>query len=177
MLVIAAIVAAMPISELAQESRVFSTALPPALLDQMRVKFRGWRPEQISDLGTDDHKLWREAHPKECPGVAVGHFKNSATVSYALLLLRESNPTGGYKLLIATKNSRDTYEFDLLDHNDTQRAAGMVISRAKPGKYSDFERTESVDIMLDAVNVEWIEAADVLYYWNGHQYRTLQTSD
>ena len=160
-LVIIGIVVAMPLPALAQESRAYSTAPPRSLLDQMHAKFPGWRPEEVSDLGTDDHQLWLEAHPKECPGIAVGHFKDPSAVSYALLLLRESNPAGGYKLLIAKKNSRDTYEFDLLDNNDTQSAAGTVISRAKPGKFSDFEQTESVDIKLDAVDVESIEKKPV----------------
>ena len=53
----------------------------------------------------------------------------------------------------------------------------MVISRIEAGKYSDFEHTKSVTIMLDAINVEWIEKAAVLYYWTHGRYRTLQTSD
>src|SRR5947207_6647418 len=99
-LVIIGIVVAMPLPALAQESRAYSTAPPRSLLDQMHAKFPGWRPEEVSDLGTDDHQLWLEAHPKECPGIAVGHFKDPSAVSYALLLLRESNPAGGYKLLL-----------------------------------------------------------------------------
>ena len=48
--------------------------------------------------------------------------------------------------------------------------------KVAPGTYPDFERTESITVKLDSINVEWIEAAAVLYYWSDGRYRTLQTS-
>lgn len=151
--------------------------VPPRVAEQLHGKFPDWRIKRASDLGPDDRALWLHAHPKECPGAITGHFKRAQATSYAVLLVPESNPTAGYKLIVASGNDSHEYSFDLLDHNDTQGAAGMVISRTKPGKYSDFEQTESVTIKLDSIDVEWIEKGAVLYYWNGGQYQTLQTSD
>jgi len=139
--------------------------------------FPEWRPKQVSDLGADDRQLWLKAHAKQCPGVAIGRFKGNSTVSYAFLLVPQSNPAGGYKLVVGSKASANEYDFDLLDHNDNERSTGMVISKVAPGTYPDFERTESITVKLDSINVEWIEAAAVLYYWSDGRYRTLQTSD
>lgn len=150
-----------------------SIALPQHIAERLSAKFPGWRTKRVSDLLADDHALWMHAHPKECPGAATGHFKDSKAESYAVLLLRKSDPSTGYKLIVVSGND----DFDLLDHSDTGVSSGMVISRLKPGKYSDFEETESIAIKLDSINVEWIEAAAVLYYWNSHKFRTLQTSD
>jgi len=95
-----------------------------------------------------------------------------------MLLVPDSNTTPGYKLVVAdTDVGVNGFSFDVLDHNDSQSSAGMVISKVRPGKYSDFERTESVVIKFDSINVEWIEAAAMLYYWDDHRFRTLQTSD
>jgi hypothetical protein len=151
------------------------------LIHALKEKFPGWRAKTLSDLGEDDHRLWLQAHPKQCPGIAAGHF-NGTDTSFALLLVRESNSAGGYKLVVATPGPSingysEGYSFALLDHNDTQSAAGMVISKVKPGKYSDFGRTKTITTQLDCINVEWIEAAAELYYWTGGQYKTLQTSD
>jgi hypothetical protein len=158
-----------------------STSVPKPLIHELNDKFPGWRLKTVSDLGEDDHRLWLQAHPKQCPGTAAGHF-NGTMISYALLLVRESNSVGGYKLVVATPRPSingysEGYSFDLLDHSDTEVATGMVISRVKPGKYSDFERTRTVTTQLDCINVEGIEAAAELYYWAGGQYKTLQTSD
>ena len=88
-----------------------------------------------------------------------------------------SRPDNGFKLLVASKHSGHLYRFTVLDHNDKLGDQGMVISRVEPGKYTDFERTRSVRIKLDAINVEWLEKASVLYYWADDRYQTLQTSD
>jgi hypothetical protein len=154
------------------------SVLPKTLAEQLLTKFPGWRPKDVSDLGADDHQLWERAHPKECPGATPGHFRDAKSISYAMLLVPDSNTTPGYKLVVAdTDVGVNGFSFDVLDHNDSQSSAGMVISKVRPGKYSDFERTESVVIKFDSINVEWIEAAAMLYYWDDHRFRTLQTSD
>src|SRR5258708_4896383 len=57
------------------------------LLEQ---RFPNWRPKVLSDLHSYDKKLWLEMHPKECPGVAPGHFEQPDRVAYAVLLIPKS---------------------------------------------------------------------------------------
>jgi hypothetical protein len=67
----------------------------------------------------------------------------------------------------------------ILDHAKGPRsgAANLVVSRLRPGTYPNFDGTKSLRLKLDTINVEWIEAAAVVYYWASGQYRTLQTAD
>ena len=106
---------------------------------------------------------------------SASNSKNS--VSYAILLVPGSSPNSGFKLLESSRGSGNLYQLRVLDHIDKQDDQGMVISRVEAGKYSDFERTKSVTIKLDAINIEWIEKAAVLYYRTDGKYQTLQTSD
>jgi len=118
------------------------------------------------------------ANQKECPGIAVGHFENAEGFSYAILLVPKSEPRGGYKIVVFTKGSTGAaYGWKLLDQAKGQTYSGLVISKAPPGKYSDFENRKTVEIKLDGVYVEWMEKGARLYYWSGGRYRKLQVSD
>ena len=142
-------------------------------------KFPDWRIKRVSDLGADDQQFWLKAHPKECPGIAVGHFEELDRLSYGLLLVPKSEGDRGYKIVVLSKVAKaDAYSLRLLDHSEGQYSgSGLVISKVAPGAYSDFEETKSLRLKLDAVNVEWIEKAGVVYYWSLGKYRTIQTSD
>ena len=146
------------------------------LLDR---QYGDWRPKRVSDLGPDDKQLWLKAHTKDCPGIAIGHFERPDQLAYAVLLLPKSQSSHGYRIVVLSKVATDDgYAARVLDQGDTQDSdSGMVISTAPRGSYSNFEKTTSVQVKVDAVNVEWIEKGAVLYYWAHGKYRTLQTSD
>ena len=76
----------------------------------------------------------------------------------------------------AAEASDHAYRATLLDQGEST-TSGLVISKMPPGKYSDFEQTKSLRLKLDAVNVEWLEKAAVLYYWANGKYHTIQVSD
>lgn len=153
------------------------TNLPSPVVDLIRMKFSGWRPRQFSDLGSEDQQLWVKAHSNDCPGTAVGHFEGQDRLSYAVLLVPQSNPTGGYKLLVFNRTpSGDTYVWKLLDHANATYS-GLVIETAPPGKYSDYEDARiSVTTKLDGFYLEWIEKGALLYYWSAGRYKTVRVS-
>ena len=154
-----------------------TSGLPSAAKALLDSKYSDWRPKEVSDLGADDKERWRKAHPKECPGIAIGHFEEPDRLSYAILLVPTSERENGYKILVLKKlPTGNAYTATLLDRGDYS-SSGLVISKVPPGRYSDFEETASVRLNLDAVNVEWIEKGAVLYYWANGKYRTVQTSD
>jgi hypothetical protein len=142
-----------------------------ALLDQ---RFPDWRPKYLSDLSGYDKKLWLETHPKECPGIVVGHFEQPDRVGYAVLLVPKSGHTAS-KIMVLSKGS-DEYAVRLLDHAEGS-TSGLVISKEPHVTYSEFGETKSVRLKLDGVNVEWLEKSSVLYYWEHGKYRSIQTSD
>jgi len=154
--------------------------LPPQAKSLVTETFPGWRLKQTSDLEGYDRELWTKAHPKDCPGIAVGHFEFSDQTAYAIVLIPKSQPESGYKIVVLAKStSAERYSVKVLDHNDGQAGAssGLVISKLPPGEYSGFDTTQSIKTKLDAFEAEWLEKSSVLYFWRNGRYRTLQTSD
>jgi hypothetical protein len=153
--------------------------LPTQISVVLKSKFAGWRPKQVSDLDADDQRFWLESPSgKTCPGIAIGHFESTKEISYALLLVPESEAAHGYKVVAFSRGtSESTYNSNLLAHADGDTYSGVVILKADPGKYSDFDGTKTIRAKLDSVIVEWIEKGAVLYYWSSGRYRELRISD
>jgi hypothetical protein len=153
--------------------------MPTQVREILRNKFAGWRPKQLSDLGADDQKSWLQSPSgKSCPVIAIGHFESSKNLSYAVLLLHNSQPTQGYKIVVFSKPADgDTYTSNLLDHSDSEPDSALVISKAAPVKFPDLENGKSIRTNLDGVIVEWLEKGAVLYYWSADRYRRVVISD
>ena len=155
-----------------------ASALPAPLVEVLKSKFAGWRLERLSDLDGDDQKLWREGHSKECPGIAVGHFESADNLSYAVLLLISSAQSGGYRIVVFSKDaSADSYSAKVLDREVGKDYFAPVIYKLPPGKYTGFDESQSVFLKLDGVGVEWLEKSSLIYYWRAGRYHTIETSD
>jgi len=154
--------------------------LPVQAQGLIRKTFPGWRIKLVSDLESYDKQLWEKAHPKDCPGLAIGHFRTADQTDYALLLVPNEGVNDGSKIFVLTKSERaDTYSLKVLDHAEQQpgSSSGLVISKVPPGKYSSFDTTQSVTLKADGIEAEWLEQSSILYYWKNGRYRKLQTSD
>jgi len=151
--------------------------LPAPVVESIKTKFSGWRPKQISDLAADDQQLWLKAHRDECPGMAVGHFESSDQLSYGVLLVPQSKPTGGYNLLVFNRMANgDVYVWKSLDHAEAAYS-GLVISKVPPGQYSHYDNASiSAKTKLDSILLEWIEKGAYLYYWSAGRYKKLEVS-
>jgi len=174
------LIALIPGSLLAEQTSASCSenTLPAPLSALLKSRFAAWRPKQISDLDSYDQQLWRKAHPKQCPGIAVGHFERVDQIAYAILLVPKEKSAGGYKIVVFDPSpSGDGYTSKLLDHAVSEAAPQLVIATVPPGKHSDFEDAKSITTRQDSVLVDWIEGAAVLYYWSGGRYRTLQAAD
>jgi hypothetical protein len=154
------------------------TDLPGPVIDLIKAKFSGWRPEQLPDLAADDQQLWVKAHGNQCPGTAVGHFESPDHLSYAVLLVPQSDPTGGCKLLVFTSMpSGDGYAWKTLVQWNGKTYTAVVISKAPPGRYSDYEHSKiSVTTSLDGVFLTFQEQGADLYYWSAGRYKTVRVS-
>jgi hypothetical protein len=155
------------------------TTLPAPIRHLLKSKFPQLRPKQVSDIDTDNRQFWLDGpNGNDCPGIAIGHFESAKSLAYAFLLVPRLNPNGGHKIVIVSKEAdKDVYAATLLDHADEQTFSGLVISRAKPGEYKDWEGKRSIRIRTDALYVEWIDKGAQLYYWSAGRYHKLQVSD
>jgi hypothetical protein len=155
------------------------SALPASVRDLLNAKFFEWRPKQISDMDADDQQLWlTAAHGRECPGIVAGYFETAYELSYAILLVPKSSPSGGHKVVVVSKAAATSvYTWKLLNHAEGQTYSGLVIFKAAPGKYSDLESNKSIQLKLDGIQVEWMEKGAVLYFWSEGRYRKIVVSD
>ena len=152
--------------------------LPVQVIELLKVNFPDWRPKSTLDLENDDRQLWLKAHAKECPGAVIGQFERTDRPAFAVLLVPKSDSNGGYRLLVFSKGSSgNTYRWKVLDHADGKTYSGLVISKALPGKYSDFASRTSIQTTLDGIYLEWIEKGADLFYWSAGRYHKLQVSE
>jgi len=159
------------------QSRCDGETLPAEARLLLKKRLPGWRIKLPSDLEAYDKELWAKEHPKECPGMAVGHFEDASQVAYGLLLIPKSAAGAGYRIVVLAKSeAADGYSLRILDH-ESGDDSGLVISRVPPGTYPGFDTTQSARLKLDGLEAEWIEKSSVLYFWQNGKYRTLQTSD
>lgn len=150
-------------------------ALPKPVTRLITLKFPGWRPKQLSDLDADARLVWENRHGPECPGIAVGHFETPDQDSYAVLLVPQSDPVGGFKL-VGFDKSRGTnaYGWELIDQLDARIYSGAVISKAPPGNYSQADNPAiSATTRLDGVYFGLIDKGSVLYYWSDGRFQKL----
>ena len=162
------------------QGRCGTNALPPDVSQLIASKFPNWRIKLPSDLVAYDQELWAKAHPRECPGIAIGHFDAPERTAYGVLLVPKSGAETGFKIVVLSKSAAtDMYSVRLLNHAERQAgsSSGLVISRVPPGKYAGFDETQSARLKLDGIEGEWIEKSSILYFWKNGRYRELQTSD
>jgi hypothetical protein len=150
--------------------------LPPDAGVVLQRQFPTLRPKNLADLSGYDKKLWLETHPKACPGIASGHFEKPGRAGYAILLVARARDGDTYKVAVLSKVETE-YLVRLLEEGRASADSGLVISKERPGSYSEFDSGKSVHVLRDGVNVEWLEKSSVLYYWSHGQYRSIQTSD
>jgi hypothetical protein len=149
--------------------------LPAGVQDLLKKDFPSMRPQQMSELSARDQKIWMQAHAKECPGIAVGHFERKTSLSYAFLLVAASDPAGGYKFVVFTKIANgNTYSSKLLNEALTNiDSRGLTISRVPPGKYTNYQKTKTITATLDCILLQWLDAGTDLFYYSGGKYPRL----
>jgi hypothetical protein len=90
-------------------------ALPMLVQRLLDRRFPNLRAKTTSDLTGYDKKLWEETHPRECPGIAAGHFESPNGIAYAVLLIPKSEPISSYRMVVVSGDS-GKYVVRVLDH-------------------------------------------------------------
>jgi len=99
--------------------------LPGSVNELLKARFPKWRPKRLLDMDAGDQQLWLKGpNGKACPGIAIGHFENADELSYAVLLVPQSNPGGGHKIVVFGK-TKDVYSVRLLDQAEGRPTLGL----------------------------------------------------
>ncbi len=151
--------------------------IPEPLRNAIHNGFPSWRIDTTKDLEDPYHqKLWLESDPKECPGIAKGHYVSKAYMSYAVLLVPVDSKDLRYKLLVSRNASDAVPRLEVL-LSGTVITRRQVIYTASPGKYVEFYGGKSVRLYLDGLAFETMEASVTLFYFRGGSFRRLLVSD
>jgi hypothetical protein len=159
-----------------------AAALPHEIQAKLDKNYPDWQPEKLENLDEDDRKFWTEAHPNDCPGIAIGHFESKTELSYALLLVsKPERKRPGLRILVFSRPApSEPYVMHLVSKWDTgtfYEGSDQVIATVPPGHYEEVVGPKKVQIDLDGIWYEVMEKGAILYYWKNGRYHELTTSD
>jgi hypothetical protein len=84
-------------------------SLPQDIRGSLSRFFSDWKVQAPTDLDVRARIRWGEERPLTCPGIAIGHFQDRKSASYALLLVPATGAAGAYKLVIYTQQAAEQY--------------------------------------------------------------------
>jgi hypothetical protein len=151
-----------------------SITLPTQIKSALEREFSGWNvvtPELLTS--PDDRQIWNENYNSECPGIISGHF-TSQKIGYAINLLRGSGKTLEQQIVLfePTGEGFKKLVIDPPSHVDVV----TVLRKFAPGVYKSPDSGRSVKVAFDTIGVSEIEAGTVVYYWDGKEFRHIETS-
>lgn len=157
---------------------------PPCSLDTLPAEFHvrldadftSWKIQDSSSLSSQAKARWQDEKPLGCPGVAVGEFKRSNQVSYAVLLVPAGNSDAAYRLVVFTSSGgASPGTLETIDQWDNGGAANNFIHSVRIAKVFSPEwvrklnvKTKEGVLSVDAGENEY--GVDV-YFWSDGQFR------
>ncbi|MGB8457559.1 MAG: hypothetical protein WCE50_07555 [Candidatus Acidiferrum sp.] len=158
------------------------SALPKEIQTILARNYPDWQPEKLENLYEDDRRFWTDAHPADCPGIAIGHFESKNELSYALLSIsKPDRKLPGLRILVF---SRPAASAPYVPHVISKWNVGpfyensdQVISTVPPGHYEEAQGPHKVQTDLDGILYEVLEKGTLQYYWTNGRYQELATSD
>jgi hypothetical protein len=148
--------------------------LPSDIRNRLKENFGSWKIQEASDLDTRSHERWEAEKPLECPGIAIGQFKNTGMPSYAVLLVTQGHADVGYKFVIFGPEAGPSYEMRVVDSGDSG-ASHFFIHGVQIAQFFDEQARKKFHIhtsegvlLVDSAEKEY--EVD-LYFWMDGAYQ------
>jgi hypothetical protein len=154
--------------------------MPEDIRSTLQRRFHDWKIQESTDLVPKTRQKWAAIAPLACPGIALGHFEDSRSVSYALLLVPVDSSANGYKLVVFTPpDGQSFYGFKVLDQG-TVNASTHFIHTVAIDRIFDSElkkrfrpkRKEAV-LLTAGEDTAMIQNA---FFWTGESYDHAQVN-
>lgn len=155
------------------ERKSDSCTLAPGLREALQQRFGTSRVLKTGDLYDDERGLFRAEHPGGCPGLATGRFFGPKERPAIALVLLGVEPKKNIRLVVA-RPALATWTLVELDEMDAGSTA--VVSKDKPGTYTDPQSTTTRQSPNEVVALTSYETWRRVYVWNGRTFEKLQTS-
>jgi len=152
-----------------------TNVIPDSISNLMKSSFVGWRIKNERDFDDFHRAAWIKAKPGLCPGIAKGHFINSLTNDYALLLVSSDQKKQSYKVVVFSPKGEKINSYIVESgRNFMERVAVSAIS---PGAYFGVENSPTVELKTDGIMVEELEVGSMIYYWSNGSFKNIITSE
>src|ERR1700730_14554297 len=148
--------------------------LPQDIRATLERRFYGWKVQDSTNLLPKARQKWGAVAPLACPGIAAGHYEDSRSVSYALLLVPVDRSANGYKFVVfSAPAGQSFYGFKVLDQSALNASAFFVhavaVDRAFRRGIQKKIRPKGSDGILLAFVDDKIPTQNV-FFWTGESY-------
>ena len=137
-------------------------------------RFYGWKIQESINLVPKARQRWAAIAPLACPGIATGHFEDSRSISYALLLVPADPSANGYKFVVFTPPAGQSfYGFKMLDQGAVNASMlfihSVVVDRIFDSDLKKRFRPKNGDAVLLAATDDKMSTQNV-FFWTGESY-------
>ena len=148
--------------------------LPQDIRGTLERRFYGWKVQDATNLIPRARQKWASIAPLACPGIAAGHFEDSKSVSYALLLVPVDRSANGYKFVVfSAQQGQSFYGFKMLDQGATTASPCFLhtvgMDRVFDSDLRKRFRPKGADGILIS-NIDDKQATQNVYFWIGDSF-------
>src|ERR1700761_7550325 len=149
-------------------------SLPKDIRDTLERRFYGWKVQDSSNLLPRVRQRWATIAPLACPGIATGHFEDSRSVAYALLLVPVDRSANGYKFVVfSAPSGQSFYGFKMLDQAPLNASSFFIHSVAIDRVFDGALKKQFKPKANDGVVLFYVEdklPTQNVFYWKGDSY-------
>ncbi|HTV84463.1 MAG TPA: hypothetical protein VME63_03615 [Dyella sp.] len=140
---------------------------------ELRKNYPGWQVVRLEDLRSEDRDLWVKQHGIDCPGIFEAHLKSQTYKSFVLTIFKKNREL--QQILLIVDEGKGSHPVTVLD-GPRKVAYLSVVSKMSPGAYWGVDGRK-VDVSLDSVLYEAIEAGSTLYYFRDGRFSYISVSE
>ena len=148
--------------------------MPKDIRDTLERRFYGWKVQDSSNLLPQARQKWASIAPLACPGIATGHFEESRSIAYALLLVPVDRGASGYKFVVfSAPSGQSFYGFKVLDQAAINASPFFIHSVAIDRVFDSALKKQFRPKQNDAVILFFAGdkgASQNVFYWKGDSY-------
>jgi hypothetical protein len=133
-----------------------------------------WKILQPADLTVTNLQYFKNGHPGQCPGVAIGNFYPKGKQSYLLALIQRDDQKVLSEKLIVVFFKKDQPQTEVVVP-PTPTSDPSVVWRLAPGGYASIDGSRA-HISRDSFVYEQIHGAINQFYYQGKTVKSLVLS-
>jgi hypothetical protein len=148
--------------------------LPKDIRATLERRFYGWKVQDSTNLLPKAREKWGAIAPLACPGIAAGHYEDSRSVSYALLLVPVDRSANGYKFVVfSAPSGQSFYGFKVLDQSPNNASAFFVHTVAVDRVFDSGLKKKFRPKGSDAILLAFVDdkaPTQNVFFWTGESY-------